>query len=493
MKKNLDLTKILKNAPEGIELYSLIHGKVKLLRVKELNSDARHREIICKDIYGKCVDFLYNGHYSRKYDDGICVLYPSEDCYKIGIDCWENGYKWPNWQSKLFTQECSIGHIICRPIYDALLDEDMEMYLIMSDTKCIDIYGKMHLFRDIDTAFFEFGDSRVESMFFSKLNSNGYSYNKDKNTLVSVQYGNHYEYQIAGDYCAEVCRDNENKTILFVKHWDPEPKVYKPKFKINDYIWSKDWKQMAAVRQYKVIHVTESGYVLKQVDHKGRLWKTTQDITYEYAEYYEVVPEKYVRKLEHKFNMWDEIISLKDNNSYTIIEIIPDYGYKAKDNAQLAHYIMIPFKDEVLYELAGTEKDSLEKISLKDREIIAIAEDTYLKTEGYKLEETMCLDDLKAIEEDIKNQSIEIDAAENLKESEKHEDVPFNWDSFAKVIVRQNDSDEWKVDLFSHKLEGKESSFMCVGDCYRQCIPYTEETENLIGTKNNPPCYYISW
>lgn len=288
---------------------------------------------------------------------------------------------------------------------------------------------------------------------------------------------NKREYQIP-----DIGNDNiEEGTVIFVKYYASKPISYKPKFKIGDYIWLKEWKQMLACRQYKVIHVTESGYILKQVDHKGRLWKETNDMTYEWAENYEVVPKKYVRQLEHKFDMYAKIVSLKDNNPYTVTKIIPDYGYEVKDDAQLAHFVRIPFKDEILYELAGTEKEKLEEIPLENREMLAVAEDVYLKTEGYKLDETMHLEDLKAAAKDMK------------KDSQEPEDKTFNWKAFAQVLVRQNDREEWKVDFFSHELEGEEFRFMCVGDSYRQCIPYTEDTKNLVGTKNKPNDYYITW
>ena len=176
--------------------------------------------------------------------------------------------------------------------------------------------------------------------------------------------------------------------------------IIKHAFNVNDYIWPKEWRQMCACRQYRVIHITESGYILKQVDHRGRLWKNSIEVTKEWEDNYEVVPTKYRRKFEHKFNVGDKIYNLSDNNTYTIKKIIPDTGYRMTD-MYFTDSIM-QFKDEILYEKIDSNP---EDIPLDHRLLIAKAEDVYLKTEGYKLEETLSLDDIELIKNDIDGKS----------------------------------------------------------------------------------------
>ena len=61
----------------------------------------------------------------------------------------------------------------------------------------------------------------------------------------------------------------------------------------------------------------------------------------------------------------------------------------------------------------------------------------------------------------------------------------YHFEPFDKVLVRDDDKSIWKVDFFSHKTEGTFSPFKTVGNYYRQCIPYNEETKHLVGTADN--------
>lgn len=57
--------------------------------------------------------------------------------------------------------------------------------------------------------------------------------------------------------------------------------------------------------------------------------------------------------------------------------------------------------------------------------------------------------------------------------------IPFN-----KVLVRDEESDVWKADLFSH-YNNSRYCYNTVGSYYKQCIPY-KGNEHLLGTTNNP-------
>ena len=66
------------------------------------------------------------------------------------------------------------------------------------------------------------------------------------------------------------------------------------------------------------------------------------------------------------------------------------------------------------------------------------------------------------------------------------------FEPFQKVLVRDRMSCDWTADFFSHM---DEDNFICVGNSYLQCIPYTPETAHLIGTSQpyeppKPPVEY---
>lgn len=66
------------------------------------------------------------------------------------------------------------------------------------------------------------------------------------------------------------------------------------------------------------------------------------------------------------------------------------------------------------------------------------------------------------------------------------EDLPkkCEFKPFDKVLVRDFDDKEWKADFFSHNrlVDDSYYRFSCVGNMWRHCIPYNEETKHLLGT-----------
>lgn len=76
MNKNIDLTKILKDCPEGFELYSSLHGKVIFSGIDE---NSLNYPIDCTDYKGSCTSFTKEGYLYKMYPDAECVLFPSKD------------------------------------------------------------------------------------------------------------------------------------------------------------------------------------------------------------------------------------------------------------------------------------------------------------------------------------------------------------------------------------------------------------------------------
>ena len=65
---------------------------------------------------------------------------------------------------------------------------------------------------------------------------------------------------------------------------------------------------------------------------------------------------------------------------------------------------------------------------------------------------------------------------------------------FDKVLVKCNNSESWKVQLFSHIIEGdKICPYVCISYNYKYCIPYNNDTKHLVGKNEEAPEYYIYW
>ena len=65
---------------------------------------------------------------------------------------------------------------------------------------------------------------------------------------------------------------------------------------------------------------------------------------------------------------------------------------------------------------------------------------------------------------------------------------------FDKVLVRDNDFNTWKCELYSHYRTNRYNlKYACTSDSYNQCIPYNDETKHLVGTDKDCPEYYKTW
>ena len=62
-----------------------------------------------------------------------------------------------------------------------------------------------------------------------------------------------------------------------------------------------------------------------------------------------------------------------------------------------------------------------------------------------------------------------------------------------KVLVKDTHSQLWKIGIFSHYIESDTFPYKCVGDNYKLCIPYNDDTKHLVGTKEEAPEYYRYW
>ena len=76
----------------------------------------------------------------------------------------------------------------------------------------------------------------------------------------------------------------------------------------------------------------------------------------------------------------------------------------------------------------------------------------------------------------------------------QHEEPRFDTKTlkpFDKVLVRDEDC-YWTADLFSH-IDDSIGRVCCSWYSWKQCIPYNDETKNLVGTTDDCPEYYKWW
>lgn len=66
-----------------------------------------------------------------------------------------------------------------------------------------------------------------------------------------------------------------------------------------------------------------------------------------------------------------------------------------------------------------------------------------------------------------------------------------NFRPFDKVLVRDDNGCTWKAGFYSHRA--KDNWFICAGSTYIQCIPFNDDTKNLLGTTDMCDEQYINW
>lgn len=65
---------------------------------------------------------------------------------------------------------------------------------------------------------------------------------------------------------------------------------------------------------------------------------------------------------------------------------------------------------------------------------------------------------------------------------------------FDKVLVRDINSEKWKIQLFSHIIKDCfPYEYHCIGSCYNFCIPNNDDTKHLVGKNDDAPEFYRYW
>ena len=62
---------------------------------------------------------------------------------------------------------------------------------------------------------------------------------------------------------------------------------------------------------------------------------------------------------------------------------------------------------------------------------------------------------------------------------------------FDKVLVRDTNSEKWKIQFFSHVIERDvDYPYVCITNPYRYCIPFNDDTKHLLDTNEEAPEFY---
>ena len=65
---------------------------------------------------------------------------------------------------------------------------------------------------------------------------------------------------------------------------------------------------------------------------------------------------------------------------------------------------------------------------------------------------------------------------------------------FGEVYFKEiRSDDEWDCDIFSHIDQEYSFPYVCIGQAWKCCIPYNDDTKHLVGTTEEAPEFYRYW
>lgn len=90
------------------------------------------------------------------------------------------------------------------------------------------------------------------------------------------------------------------------------------------------------------------------------------------------------------------------------------------------------------------------------------------------------------IEDEERVHTVKEKIDELLREIKDANSPDHTFQPFDKVLVRDDERENWKPTLFGFKSKEEDDDFTyaTLSGCYAQCIPYNEETKHLLGTPN---------
>lgn len=188
-----NIAEILEFAPEGLKLYSTVHGEVKLKGITKLDDYPIELETTVSG------DEYYD-HYGKMYQEcGECILFPSKDYYD-----------WDDWQKYLFPQ--CVGSVIYCPSFG-----ENGKYLLITEkcavsTKGEGFYEEYELFT-LDNGDERFATPEETEKFWEELDTNGYVF--DGKVVVKKEK----------EWCIFDAKDGETEKKFTIEDFQPFDKV----------------------------------------------------------------------------------------------------------------------------------------------------------------------------------------------------------------------------------------------------------------------------
>lgn len=175
-----NIAEILRYAPQGLKLYSLVDGEVTF---KEVDTTQEYYPIYTTDKQNDISDaFTKDGKIYYDYKDAECVLFPSKE-HK----------SWDEWQKVLF----KVGDIVTNI---KNIEQEQKTFIISS--RSLNFIGttnsKHELFLQGEPSSYRYATPEEREQFFNELNKNGYKWNADTKQIEKIKQQYTPKYDCSG-------------------------------------------------------------------------------------------------------------------------------------------------------------------------------------------------------------------------------------------------------------------------------------------------------
>ena len=201
-----NIAEILKDAPKGLKLYSLIHGEVTL---DEVNTTQEYYPIDIVNKSGTLESFTKDGKMYYDYDDAECVLFPSKE-HK----------SWENWQEVLFQVGDIIKYKSSKHKEEVNIQTDIYVY-DGYDKSSNEYIGYNIINKNEDDLTYltineyEYATPEEREQFFKELNANGYTWNDNTKQMEKLLQDT-FKYNL-GDWIKRLTPNNKDKKYFLLK------------------------------------------------------------------------------------------------------------------------------------------------------------------------------------------------------------------------------------------------------------------------------------
>lgn len=476
MKDRINIEKLLKDCPEGMELYSPLCGKCFYKGIEEkIHPDYK---LVVKTQKGTEIWFDEFGNYFKDFDDSKCLLFPSKDQQD-----WSK-FQRPFKDGDILTSELGSIFILKTPNEESLhygcyIALDYASYIVEN---CISFCSKKSC---------RFATAEEKQKLFNAIKAKGYRWDAETKTLRKPGLFN------AGDVLV-----SEAGNVVLFSHIDDK-----------QFVWYHCI--LYPISGFRIAEGTDCGIgkvhncKLATDKQKDKLFDKLQKSGYKYNPQ----TNKLEKLVESRFKNGD-IVAVTLYPEGTWIGIFKRYQGEffvshcsLNTSGQFRHFELSNHFLAGVHLATEKEKEKLFKAIKEHGYHWNVKNKSLDKLPKFKIGDRIvkknsgCISMLITKIRDNYYYINTESSAEVLSISEQ-DDYELVFNKFdintlipfeSKVLVRDSDYSEWKGSFWGHLKQGNDMQFDTIRGVYRQCIPYNGDTKHLLGKTNSCDEYYKNW